>query len=257
MSASTDQQVALSLKDITKRFGGLTAVSDVSFDVVQGWVTGIVGANGAGKSTLFDLITAFQRPTAGRIVRGDAVLNELSPQAVVSLGVVRTFQHVRLFLRMSVLENVMVAFPSDPAENVALALVPGWRKRERDRRRDAAELVDFVGLPAAKLHDRASELSYGQQKLLSIARLLATGGEVLLLDEPSSGLDPLHLERMLELLRRMRSEHRTILLIEHNLDVVRELVERLVFMDRGTVLAEGHPDTLLRDSELAELYFGQ
>lgn len=247
----------LELDDVTKRFGGIVAVDSLSFSVLEGSVTGLVGPNGAGKTTCFNLITGFLRPDHGEIRYRGGSLSHRNPPEIYELGIARSFQNLRLFAELSVLENVMLAVPSQSGENVLRALLPSGRRRrdERRARETARECLATVGLSG---HDyvRAANLSYPEQKLLSLARLLATGAELLLLDEPASGLDQASVELMQQLIRSLLGIGKTVCLVEHNLDVIRALSDHVVFMDRGAAVAVGEPHEIFSQQNLAELYFG-
>jgi ABC-type branched-subunit amino acid transport system ATPase component len=248
----------LTVRGLTKAFGGLVAVDDLSFEITAGRTTALVGPNGAGKTTVFNLVTGFLTPTAGTVVLRGQDITGWRPHRVAHAGVARTFQNLRLFARLSVLDNVLGSIPGQPGENPLYSMALPWavRRRHRSDVEAARQWLGYVGL-ADKARLRAGELSYGQQKRLSIARVLATGAEVLLLDEPSSGLDPAALEDLLKLIEGLPEAGKTLVLVEHNLDVVSRLCDRLLFLDRGRLIAEGRPDEIFARSELADLYFGK
>jgi ABC-type branched-subunit amino acid transport system ATPase component len=247
----------LSCDRLTKRFGGLTAVNDLSFQVAEGRITALIGPNGAGKTTIFNLITRFLPADAGVVrFRGRELQNE-TPDRIARLGVARSFQDIRLFSRMSVLDNVMLGFPHQEGENLLYALfaLQSVARSERMRRDRAREILKFVGLDH-KAEVPAEELSYGQQKLLLIGRLMALQPSVLLLDEPCSGLDPNMLARVNGRLQELSDRGATILLIEHNMDVVRALAHYVVFLSEGRALAAGPTEEILADRALTKIYFG-
>jgi branched-chain amino acid transport system permease protein len=247
----------LSCEGLTKRFGGLTAVNDLSFEVAEGRITALIGPNGAGKTTIFNLITRFLPPDAGVVRFRSRELQKETPDRIARLGVARSFQDIRLFSRMTVLDNVMLGFPRQEGENLLYALLaPGAVARsERRRQERAREILQFVGLEQ-KSEAPAEELSYGQQKLLLIGRLMALQPSVLLLDEPCSGLDPNMLARVSGRLRELSDQGATILLIEHNMDVVRALAHYVVFLSEGRALAAGPTEEILGDRSLTKIYFG-
>jgi ABC-type branched-subunit amino acid transport system ATPase component len=248
---------ALRVTGLAKRFGGLAAVSDLSFDVAEHCITGLIGPNGAGKTTIFNLVTGFLTPNAGRVDFAGQDITGFSPQRLARLGLARSFQEIRLFGQLSVRDNVALAIPGQSGERLGPALFAPWRVRRENAAtsRRAMELLGFVGMDA-KAFARADDLSYGQQKLVLISRLLALEPRLILLDEPCSGLDPNMLERVVRLLRELVAQGRTILLIEHNMDVVRELAERVVFLSEGRAQASGPTADILADAALTKIYFG-
>ena len=247
----------LSLEGVSKAFGGVQAVADCSFDVAPRLITGLIGPNGAGKTTVFNLITGFLRADAGSIRFEGAELSGLAPHEVEARGVVRTFQHLRLWGRMSVLENVLLACRTPLGENLlTLFLRPHKvRSEEAAARERAMEVLAFFGL-AGRADELAEDLAYPEQKLLSMARIFATDAEVLLLDEPTSGLDSESLAKVVPLVRRLVERSKTVLLIEHNMELISQLSDEVVFLHQGHVLARGKPDEITRDPALTEIYFG-
>lgn len=218
----------------------------------------MVGPNGAGKTTVFNLVTGFLKPDAGTVTLEETDITGWRPHQVAHAGVARTFQGVRLFNRLSVLDNVLGSIPGQPGENPIHAVLRPLAVRKR-RRQDvvvAREWLDYVGL-SHKQNARADELSGGQQKRLSIARLLATGADLLLLDEPSAGLDPAALGGILTLVESLPEAGKTLVLVEHNLEVVSRLCSSLLFLDRGRLIAHGRPEDIFARADLAELYFGK
>lgn len=247
----------LTLEDVSKRFGGLRAVDRATFTVPERSVTGLVGPNGAGKTTTFNLITGTLRADGGTIRFRGEPLTGTSPQARVGRGIGRTFQDVRLFPELSALDNVAMAVPKQPGDRLGNVLVRPLKvyRREREDRRVAQECLEQVGFDASNTA-RASELSYGEQKLLSLARLLALGVDLLLLDEPASGLDEASVQQLKSVVRSLVDKGKTVLLVEHNMLLVRELCDHAVFMNEGRVLAHGVPDDLMRDERLQRIYLG-
>ncbi len=251
------QGVELVANDLWKAFGGVNAVAGASLQVRRGLVTALVGPNGAGKTTIFNLITGFLSVDAGLITFRGQPIDRLSPEAVAALGIGRTFQEVRVFERMSVLENVLVYAGGERADRLRdVALVtPRTRRAIHAARRRAMEQLEFVGLDSVPKR-KAQDLSYGEQKLLALARILALDPDVILLDEPTSGLDRNYIDMMVELIRSLRHSGRSILIIEHNLDVVKDVADLVVFLDQGQVVAEDTPRAIFADQRLAAVYMG-
>jgi len=255
-AVSAPGTVTVSGQQLWKNFGGIVAVSGFDIELQAGKITGLIGPNGAGKTTAFNLITGFVKPTSGTIeLRGQPVTG-LKPHQLVHAGMARSFQDLKLFTSMTVLENVIVALPRQSGDSVgAVFLRPGQiRREEAENYAKAMDVLAFVGLQA-KADERAEDLSYAEEKLLVVARLLATGAEVLLFDEPLSGLDPATLQEIFPVIRRLAEQGKTVCIIEHNLDVIKGLCDWVVFLDEGHGIAEGAPDQLLRDPVLAERYF--
>jgi ABC-type branched-subunit amino acid transport system ATPase component len=238
-------------------FGGLRALQDCSFTVERGRITCLVGPNGAGKTTIFNVITGFLKPNAGTVSFLGAVLDGLKPQAIVAAGIARTFQNLRLFVDLTALDNVVVALPAQSGEEPLAAIFrPLHVARAQTRRREEAmQILEHVGL-AARAGDFVRNLSYGEQKLLTVARGLATGAELLLLDEPASGLSASALDQIMTLLRRLQTEGKTLLVVEHNTRVVQQIADEVLFLHQGHLMARGTPDEIISDPALAEIYFG-
>jgi branched-chain amino acid transport system permease protein len=248
---------ALVAEGLSKRFGGIYAADGLSLVLPAGQVTALVGPNGAGKTTVFNLLTGFVGPDAGRVLLHDRDITGLAPWRTAGYGLARTFQDVRLFEHMTVLDNVMAAIPGQPGERLAPLFFAPWRtaRAERDHRARALEDLAFVGL-ADRAGEFAGALAYGDQKLVALARLLATGADVLLLDEPASGVDVHWVSRILELIRRVAAAGKTVCIVEHNLEVVTAVADRAYFMETGRIIAEGPPEALMADPRLGEIYFG-
>jgi branched-chain amino acid transport system ATP-binding protein len=247
----------LEVRDVEKRFGGLAALAELSFAASSGRITCLVGPNGAGKTTIFNVITGFLRPDRGSVRFRGASLDGMKPQAVVRAGIARTFQNLRLFTDLTVCDNVMLALPGQFGERPAAAILRPFRTaREQARHREEAEaLLERVGL-ARRARERVRNLSYGEQKLLSIARVLATGAEFLLLDEPASGLAQDALEAMIALLFALKENGKSLLVVEHNTRVVSRIADHVLFLHQGRLIAEGEPKAIVADPKLAEIYFG-
>ncbi|GAB2850510.1 branched-chain amino acid ABC transporter ATP-binding protein/permease [Actinocorallia aurea] len=253
--AYADAEVVLRAEGLSKRFGGITAAKDISLELRRGTITALVGPNGAGKTTAFNLLTGTVVPDTGSVTLNGAELVGMRPDRIVRAGLVRTFQDVRLLGRLTCLENVMLAVPDQAGEKVGRLFAPGVGRADRKVAAEAMEWLDFVGL-ADQAATPADALSYGQSKLVSLARALATRGDVLLLDEPASGVDATWVETMLQMVAAVRAEGRTVCLVEHNLDVVRELADHTYFMELGEITASGTIAELTGSARLAEAYFG-
>ncbi len=247
----------LSVEGVSKNFAGIQAVSGLSLALAPERITGLIGPNGAGKTTLFNLITGFHAVSSGRILYRGVDITGWPPYRIANRGIARSFQDLRLYTKMTVLENCLVAQPGQAGERLRnVCFRPGHvRRQDRERRGRAMEHLAYVHLQE-QADRRAEDLAYGEQKLLAIARLLATEADLLLLDEPTSGLDRGSLAEMVQVIKGLVRQGKTICVIEHNLDVVRAVSDWLVFMDQGRALASGEPETVLADRSLAEIYFG-
>ncbi len=253
----TSQSWGLALQGVTRRFGGHRAVDDVSFQVQPGTITGLIGPNGAGKTTVFNLIAGALRPTAGRIALGARRLDGLPPHRVLRAGVARTFQIPRPFAAMTVLENLMLAGQDQPGERFwSNWLAPGAvAAGERALRERARELIEFVGL-GALTGAPARVLSGGQRKLLELARALMTAPTLLLLDEPAAGVNPTLVDALAERILALNRAGLTVLLIEHNLDLVMRLCRPVLVMAGGRLLLEDDPEAVRTDPRVLEAYLG-
>ena len=247
----------LQVAGLEKSFGGLRALQDCSFTIAQGRITCLVGPNGAGKTTIFNVITGFLKPDQGNVTFRGRSLDGFTPQAVVHAGIARTFQNLRLFADLTALDNVMVGLQHQFAEEPLGAIFRPLHtaSAQARRRQEALQTLDHVGL-ADRARDLVRNLSYGEQKLLTVARVLATGAELLLLDEPASGLSAGALDAVMALLRRLQTEGKTLLVVEHNTRVVQQIADEVLFLHQGHLMAQGTPDQIISDPALAEIYFG-
>jgi branched-chain amino acid transport system ATP-binding protein len=247
----------LQVAALQKSFGGLLALQDCSFTIAQGRITCLVGPNGAGKTTIFNVITGFLKPDTGHVTFRDRSLDGLTPQAVVPAGIARTFQNLRLFADLTALDNVLVGLPQQFAEEPLGAIFRPFHaaRQQTSRREEARGILSHVGL-ADRATERVRNLSYGEQKLLTVARVLATGAELLLLDEPASGLSAGALDNIMALLRRLQNEGKTLLVVEHNTRVVQQIADDVLFLHQGHLMAQGTPQEIIADPALAEIYFG-
>lgn len=247
----------LEIKKLSKNFGGVRAVDSLSFSLREGSITGLIGPNGAGKTTLFNLTTAYLEADEGAIYYQGKKINGFLPHRVAGLGIGRLFQDVRVFNKLTALENVLVAMKGNYEENplVPIFFRRKMMKQEEENKAAALKWLKFVGL-SEKQGALAENLSYGQQKLLSLARLLSNDAKLLLLDEPVSGIHPEMINKILSLLKKLAQQGRTILLIEHNLEAVLRVSDWVMLLDQGKLVAFGLPSEIKQDQTLKRVYLG-
>ena len=248
----------LDVKKLTKNFGGLTAVSDVTLELNEGELVGLIGPNGAGKTTLFNLLTGVYEPSEGTVTLDGHLLNGKAPYKIATLGLSRTFQNIRLFKDLTVLDNVLIAFGNHHKPHVLASFfrLPAFYKNEEELKAKALELLAIFDLDK-EAETLAKNLAYGQQRRLEIVRALATEPKILFLDEPAAGMNPQETAELTALIRRIKNEFNiTIMLIEHDMSLVMEVTERIYVLEYGRLIAHGTPAEIKNDKRVIEAYLG-
>jgi branched-chain amino acid transport system ATP-binding protein len=249
----------LSIQNMTHYFGGLKAVSEFSFDVPEGVIYGLIGPNGSGKTTCFNLITGIYTPTAGKILFNGEAINGLKPFRIVHKGIARTFQNLRIFNNLTVIDNIRVArhFTTKSGVFQTLLRLPSFKEEEEKVREEAMGLISLMNL-SHRATEMAKNLPYGELRRLEIARALATKPKLILLDEPAAGMNPKETEDLMKLILRVRDEFKvTIFLIEHHMKFVTGICERVKVIDFGTTIAEGRPEEVVKEPKVLEAYLGR
>ncbi|MDR1509385.1 MAG: ABC transporter ATP-binding protein [Synergistaceae bacterium] len=249
----------LEVTEISMIFGGVVALNKVSFSVGAGSIFGLIGPNGAGKTTMFNIIAGVFKPTSGSVLFDGRRLDTESNYLRVKRGISRTFQNIRLFQNMTVLENIVVGMHTKLKSTLLEALMstPRWKAEEKKAREEAAEFLKTFGL-GGRMNDLARSLPYGEQRILEMARALVTGAPVILLDEPAAGLNQVESARLIDLIRMIREKMgRTVLLVEHDMSVVMDVCEYIVVLDHGVKIAEGLPSEIRKNKMVIEAYLGR
>lgn len=247
----------LEVRNVSQEFGGLLALNRLSFSVEEGEIFGLIGPNGAGKTTLFNLITGIYKPTLGDILFKDQMISGLRPHRIAEVGIGRTFQNVRLFKKLSAIDNVRVGMHSRSRAGFISSVMhfPWANREEREMTEKAQGLLDMVGL-GDKTMELAGSLAYGEQRCLEIARAMALSPSLVLLDEPAAGMNATEKEELLGLIRRIRDLGVTVLLVEHDMNVVMNICDRMIVLNYGSKIAEGPPDFIKNDEMVIQSYLG-
>jgi branched-chain amino acid transport system ATP-binding protein len=252
-----DENQYFHVVNLNKSFGGLSAVCNLTFGLERNRITSLIGPNGAGKTTTFNLISGYLWPDRGQIFFKGQEITGLGPHQIVQLGIARTFQDLRLLYKLTVIENILLGFQNRKGERLFNALVSG-RVLTREDKEDFGKAKDLLQLIELdnKDHELVENLSYGEQKLLALGRILATDAELLMLDEPASGLPLGTVDRMLELIHGLIKKGKTLLIVEHNMEAVMDISDWIVVLNFGEVIASGTPDEIQKNEEVIRVYLG-
>lgn len=248
----------LKIDNITMKFGGVTAIDSLNFEVKKGEIYGLIGPNGAGKTTIFNIITGNYKPTEGRVIFDGEDITGTKPNKIVFKGIARTFQNIRLFKSMSVLDNILIGFHDRIRYNYfeAILRLPRYQKAEREIRVKAMELLEEFGISKFADYD-ATALSYGNQRKVEIARALATSPKLLLLDEPAAGMNPIETEELANIIHKIKKDYDlTVLLIEHDMKFVNNMCDRVTVLDYGEKIFDGKPADAIVDEKVVSAYLG-
>ncbi|MBP1728052.1 MAG: amino acid/amide transporter ATP-binding protein 1, family [Deltaproteobacteria bacterium] len=248
----------LEVRSLTQRFGGITALEDISFAVAKGDITGIIGPNGAGKTTLFNIVTGLYTQTAGAVLLNGKDISNLPPERLAPLGLVRTFQNIELFGTMTVLENVMLGLHTRSSSGIlaCMAKMPWHLREERLIRKQAYEWLDFCGI-STLAEQKASNLPFGRGRFLEIARAMAVNPSIMLMDEPAAGLNNRETGELAALIRKIRAAGVTVVLVEHDMELVMDICDRIIVLNLGRKLAEGTPREIQENPAVISAYLGE
>lgn len=243
------------INDLNKHFNGIKALDDFSTSIKHNEIIGLIGPNGAGKTTLFNVITGFLDSDNGEIIFNDKLINNYPAHKIVKTGISRTFQNLRLIRQITVLENILLAFPNQSGEHLRNVFLRNKKVKsdESENETKALELLEYAGI-LDKKNDLANDLSYGQQKLLSIICCLASDAELFLFDEPIAGINPEMINKILSIIQDLPKKNKTVIVIEHDMNFIKDICDTVIFMDAGKKICEGTPDEVLNDKRVIEAY---